>query len=90
MGEDGLGVRWQCGSAEGCLVLGVHAELAFDDFDRLGKEKGFVHEEVANKGSKLRGLTVEEDSDVEGVYLDVSGPGRVLKGGSEVLCAGAE
>ena len=33
--EGGLGVRWQCGSAEGCLVLRVHAELAFDDVDGL-------------------------------------------------------
>ena len=49
LGEGGLGVRWQCGSTEGCLVLGVHAELAFDDFDRLGEEKGYVHEEIVNK-----------------------------------------
>ena len=46
LGEGGLGVRWQCGSTESCLVLGVDAELAFDDFDRLGEEKGFVHEEM--------------------------------------------
>ena len=35
LGEDGLGVRWQCGSTKGGLVLCVHAELAFDDVDGL-------------------------------------------------------
>ena len=89
LGEGGLGVRWQCGSTEGCLVLGVHAELAFDDFDRLGEEKGFVHEEIVNKWSELRRLTVEEDSDVDGVDLDVSRLGWVLEGSSKVLGAGA-
>ena len=38
------------------MVLGVHAELAFDDFDRLGEEKGFVHEEIVNKWSELRAM----------------------------------
>ena len=39
--------------------------------------------------SKLRGFTVEEDSDVDGVDLDVSRLGWVLERSSKVLGAGA-